>query len=162
MFFRPLECPPEACPCLCSSIPAGLLPHRLADGDLHHPGRPPPAPADWSVLVPVLSSVLLLLPPLPLLSHPLLLPRGRSEGMHVQWGWGSAGAWCPRHIRFTCPGQNLHSSWVSSTPSSYHRLRGLWPQLRKWCLGKLQDQEKGPLPAHILACLRPPSDGTAY
>jgi hypothetical protein len=47
---------------------------RLADSDFHHSWSPPTPAADWCMLVPVLSAVLLLLYPLPLLSYPLLLP----------------------------------------------------------------------------------------
>ena len=75
----------KACPCRFSSTLAWRPLCRLADRDLHCPGSPPPAPADWSVLVSVLSPVLLLLPPLPLLSQPLLLPPGRWEGTDEQW-----------------------------------------------------------------------------
>ena len=153
---------PEARTCMFSSVAAPLLSCRLADSDLHHPGSPPPDPADWSVLVPVLSSVLLLLPPLPLLPHPLLLPRGRWEGTDEQWGGVVREPSAPGRSIAYAQVKTLGSSRFSSMPFSRQRLRGLWPQPGKLCSGKLWSKVGGLLPVHLLACLRPRSDVSAY
>lgn len=145
-----------------SSIPARLLSCRLADSDLDHPGGPPSAPADWSVLVPVLSSVLLLLRPLPLLSRPLLLPRGRWGGTDEQCGGVVQEPSAPDRSISYAQVKTLGSSRFSSMPFSRQRLRGLWPQPRKLCSGKLWSKVGGLLPVHLLACLRLRSGVSAY